>query len=739
MTTVWGNMRFVLQGLAAGLVLLGMALLGTPFAHGQTLRVEVGSGAFEDARVRRALVLGVDWSVVAQQAGQPVQRMRLDYGDETLALGGVRIDQAAARRLLAEAGYLDGAQLGLFVIHDAASAKPAEMAAAYLKRLGFVPEITPLTGEIKARLDSLLNGSVDRIRALPPILVMTFDPGGLVPLTPLADLSVAALEPRYDPVRGLLEIQVEIRNTGSGPAPAHRLRVVENNGAIAIPTIPIPGIDPGGSTRDAVRVEVPEGVRGRTLELSAEVDPDGRVREVNRRNNKTGTVRVAIAAPPRPDLIAEALDLAVENARRHVIAKVRVRNVGTATAPVSETLFVEAARLLGEPVSVRVGPLRPGAGTTVSATIPIPAGTYGRTLRMQAFADGPGTVEEADEGNNASGVVSVALVPAPRPKLPDLVIDGIGVDFEADGRTLTADIQVRNAGDAPAPGTEVTVRDIAEVLPGFVLRAAVGPLSPGQSARIDPQTVVDARFLGQTVRLQAEADAGRAVAESSERNNFSPVVAQALPVPAPRALPDLVVAKIAGDQAFWSAALDLKITVRNVGAAASDSSDLLVGQSNGPVLATARLPRLQPGESRTVRLRVRPDTGLAGGAREIEAVADFSARLTEADETNNARLQTFQIRSPALPWAGIGAGTLGGLLLLGRLVLRRRPSDGSAQDPRAVPAGGVILRPRPDPGRQTLAPGDSPPRILFEVTLRPVSDPGVALVVHDPPSERADT
>jgi hypothetical protein len=101
----------------------------------------------------------------------------------------------------------------------------------------------------------------------------------------LSDLVVEFKGHRFDPRSGRLFLSVWVENVGRGLSPATTV----NARATDLPSraAPVQALRPGQGTAVEIALPIPDRLRGQEHLFVVEVDPDGRIAELNERNNET--------------------------------------------------------------------------------------------------------------------------------------------------------------------------------------------------------------------------------------------------------------------------------------------------------------------------------------------------------------------------------------------------------------------------------------------------------------------
>jgi subtilase family serine protease len=205
-------------------------------------------------------------------------------------------------------------------------------------------------------------------------------------------------------------------------------------------------------------------------------------------------------------------------------------------------VFYLAPGLLPGPANVllgsrAVGVLAPGALSTATTTLTIPAAAEPGTWRILAIVDEANASPERNDTNNVRVSADLEVTPY----RPDLTLTALAPPATvAAGRPLAIRHTVRNAG--PAPAGPFTIRfhlsaddalDAADVLLGA--RALAGLAAGASSAAVSTVTVPAATAVPAAYRVIAVADALAQQTELDETNN----TALSAPLPMTAYRPDL--------------------------------------------------------------------------------------------------------------------------------------------------------------------------------------------------------
>jgi subtilase family serine protease len=329
-----------------------------------------------------------------------------------------------------------------------------------------------------------------------------------------------------------------------------------------------------------------------------------------------------------------------------VTVSVTTKNQGTGTASESTTRFYISTNSVWDAVDMRlpeiqaVPSLAPGIAATASIPIVVPS-TLGTGVHyLIAKADAEDVLFENQEGNNTSArTVTVG---------PDLLISTLTVPtVAAPGATITADFAVRNQGASPAAASLLRFFWSAN----SALDAADTPLAQMDLAPIDGAgtasgkatlTIPTGAATG-THYIIADADASKAVLESSEANNSA---ARAVRVGG-----DLVIAAFDAP-AVGGLGVEFTIgdTTKNTGASAISASvthfylsaDAVLTATDA-LLGTRSVGPLQAGEASVGATPVTIPDGTNPGYYYLFARADGGNIVTETQESNNGAIRSFSI------------------------------------------------------------------------------------------------
>ena len=419
-------------------------------------------------------------------------------------------------------------------------------------------------------------------------------------------------------------------------------------------------------------------VAGRTYYIGAIADYSNRVGESNEGNN--GRVLGSFTVPyRRPDLVVSSGTARVTNsATGQIYANVTVRNQGSGTAGSSYVGYY-----LSTNSTITTGDTRLSVDTTGSLSsgrseydyqyfnVPMSNLVAGRTYYIGAIADYSNRVGESNESNNGRVLGSFTVT---QPRRPDLVVSGgtARVTNSATGQ-IYANVTVRNQGTGTAGSSYVGyyLSTNSTITTGDTRLSVdtTGSLGSGRS-EYDYQyfnVPMSNLVAGRTYYIGAIADYSNRVGESNESNNGR--VLGSFTVTQPRR-PDLVVS--GGTARVTNSAtgqIYANVTVRNQGSGTAGSSYVGYYLSTNSTITTGdtRLSYDYTGSLGSGRseydyqyFNLPMSNLVVGRTYYIGAIADYTNRVSESSESNNARVLgtiTVQSRRSNLMASGGGANS----------------------------------------------------------------------------------
>jgi subtilase family serine protease len=463
------------------------------------------------------------------------------------------------------------------------------------------------------------------------------------------------------------DVQVEVKNQGPGAAIHNTLTEIEtkfylvvgntrkNLKGVSAVALPVPAND----VRTAnLAISVYSDTVPGTYSLQACADGGGDISETVESNNCT-TAAGLVTIEEVPDLIISSISNPPSSGAQGqaITVKDTVKNVGPVIADPSLTKYYlvsvadgsrQDLKLPNPPNQTPV--LKSGQTFNEQQSVTIRPETAPGQYKLQACADGTRVEPEEDEENNcktSSGNITVIAV-------PDLAVLSVSVQDAAlavtAGGSLTVSAVVTNEGLAPAKSSTmkfILVNTAGGAQKNLNGTQSIPALAPGESATVQKKVAVYSDTASGTYTVQACADSGKVVAETSEGNNCGDstdtVTVQGLVV----SDADLVVASVAladGQPADRHPGDPISITavITNQGtdvAAASTTSFYLINTATSArknLKGGQNVGALDPGASGgglASGITLYSDT--APGTYALQACADGPKKLAEANENNN--------------------------------------------------------------------------------------------------------
>jgi subtilase family serine protease len=503
-------------------------------------------------------------------------------------------------------------------------------------------------------------------------LVAETEEGNNVTARPLAigaDLVILAVSvPAAGGAGSPITVTDTTKNLGPGPAGASTTRFYLSRdglldaGDTVLGSRTVPVLAAGVSHTASTAVTIPAGTAPGTYYVIALADADHVVAETVETNN-VGAALIQIG----PDLVVTALSAPpAVGAGATITVTDTTKNQGSGTADASVTRLYLSRDGTWDTGDVFLGSravaaLAPGASSTASTVVTIPAGTAAGAYYVLARADADQVVAETLETNNvAAAAIQIGA---------DLVVSAFaGPGTAGAGAAISLTDTTRNQGGGPA-GASTTrfylstdgILDAGDVVLGS---RAVPALAGAGSSAASTVVTLPATLATGLYYLIAQADADQMLGETSEVNNTSATTILVGP--------DLIVSALTVPATAGSGgAITLTDTTRNQGgggAAASTTRFYLSRDGTldaGDVALGGRaVPAQAAGASHTGSTVVTIPAATASGAYFIIARADADDAVPETLEGNNTTARAIQIGGDLVvsaltvpPTAGAG-GTL---------------------------------------------------------------------------------
>ncbi len=426
---------------------------------------------------------------------------------------------------------------------------------------------------------------------------------------------------------------------------------------------------PGATSTGSTSLTVPTGAAAGTYYLLACADDTRILQESDEANNcgaSAGRLTVQL-----PDLVVTAVPdpPAFTRPGDALAATDTVGNPGSFAAGASVTRFflsVDPARdgsdilLAG---TRAVPSLAPGATSTGTVSVTVPAGIVLRDYYLLACADGDGAVRESDETNNCTAASAPVTV-----TIPDLAVTAVSdpPPTAAQGAGFTVTDEVEDSGPVAAGASVTRFHLSTDALRGagdtlLTGSRAVPALGPGAASAGTTGVTVPLTTRPGVYFLLACADDTAVIAESDETNNCRASTGSVQVLGA-----DLAVTALTDPPALSGPGSLFAVTetVQNLGAVTAAASvaryylsaDALKGAGDTLLTGSRAVPTLGPGATSAGTTNLTVPSTAPPGTYYLLACADDTAVIAENDETNNCAASAGQV-TVELPDLQVGSVT----------------------------------------------------------------------------------
>ena len=283
-------------------------------------------------------------------------------------------------------------------------------------------------------------------------------------------------------------------------------------------------LGPGVTNALSTTLRVPAATATGSYYVLAKADWDGAVTEGVETNN----VRASAAMKIGPDLIVAAVTApAVAVAGGTIDVADTTKNQGGGAAAASTTRFywstntsIDAADQM---IGVRSVPLlEAGVSSTLTSTLPVPAGATAGSYYVIAQADGPGGLPETTENNNTRATTAVKVG-------PDLIVSALTIPATgAAGVAIAVTDSTKNQGagasTASSTGFYLSANPTLSADDQFIGSRPVGALVAGATSTTVTMVQIPDGTLPGSYYVIGLADWNSGVVETAETNNDRPSV-----------------------------------------------------------------------------------------------------------------------------------------------------------------------------------------------------------------------
>ncbi len=400
----------------------------------------------------------------------------------------------------------------------------------------------------------------------------------------------------------------------------------------------VAGLATGGTSVESTSLSIPAATTPGSYYIIAQADADGAVTESNEGNNTLASNAFTIGA----DLIVSALTAPSTGIPGSTVTVTgTTTNQGGGSAGASTTKFYLSTNTTFDATDIFLGSravpsLAPGAASSASTALTIPAGVQGGSYYVIAQADADNAVAEFNESNNTAFSTAISIG-------PDLIVSKVSAPpASGAGLTISVTDTTKNQGVASAGAStnkfylsSDTILDSGDVLLGS---RAIPALGPGVSDTGSATLTIPAATTTGSYYVIAQADADNAVTEFNEGNNVT-VSSQAIAIG-----PDLIVwldLPASSSLASTASTITINDVTKNDSSAQAGASTTKFYLSAdaildaGDVLIGSRaVPALAPGASSSASTLLTLPVGV-GGTYYIIAKGDADNAVSELNEGNN--------------------------------------------------------------------------------------------------------
>lgn len=444
-------------------------------------------------------------------------------------------------------------------------------------------------------------------------------------------------------VNAAVTFKVMVRNNGTTEASGVYVKLFHGTAAlgsgIAIPKL-------AGGQLAELMFEHAFDANG-SYTIRAVVDPDNKIAEPDESNNeKSATVTVAGAA----DLEITAADILFSpdtvNAFEEITITAIIKNLGNQAAVNVPVRFLANGEILA---TLNLSGVNAGGSNKAILKTSLPKGSYNITVSL----DPERTL--SNEHNLINNAASRSLtVNAPATSAADLAVEKLEIapalPVQNSETILKASIVNQGGTDVATPFT-VEFKDGDTVLHAFT----VPSLAAGQRSELN----LTVNLTAGDHTISVTADAGNAIAESSETNNTA---VKQINVKSDATPADLTVASITMDKTTANVLDNVVFTaaVYNGGTTAAENFFIRI-LINGETLGEDYKVSSLPGGG-TFNLQI-PYQVTKEGTNTIQIIVDAQNNVAESDETNNAG--TFEFTAATIARPDLTIPDEGGLILSG--------------------------------------------------------------------------
>jgi subtilase family serine protease len=482
------------------------------------------------------------------------------------------------------------------------------------------------------------------------------------------DLVIAAItSPNVGGANKTISVTDTTKNQGTGPTEASTTGFYLSKDLglgpddVLIGTRQVSRLAAGASDTATTSLTIPADTAAGSYFVFAMADSPKTIVETNETNNTKWAI-LSIG----PDLTVSAVaGPATAAAGGTMVVSDTTVDHGGGAATASETGFYLSSNTALDSSDVFIGSrsvpsLDPGASSSASTSLSVPANTPTGAYFLIAVADYANTVVESAESNNSRVASQIRIG-------PDLTVSALGAQSIAGAAgsiAVTDTTSNTGSGDAgpSSTGFYLSANGTVDSSDVFIGSRSVPALAAGASSSASTSLTLPANTASGAYYVIAVADTANTVAESVESNNAR-VSGSQIKIGADLTVSGLSASSIAGaggsiavtDTTTNAGSTDAGLSVTGFYLSSNpslDSTDILVG--------TRSVPALAAGGSSTASTSLSIPANTPTGSYYIVANADNGSQIVESVETNNTKNSNAIRIGPDLTESGTTVPSVGG-------------------------------------------------------------------------------
>jgi hypothetical protein len=413
----------------------------------------------------------------------------------------------------------------------------------------------------------------------------------------------------------------------------------------------VPSLTAGSTNTATTPLTLPVGVGGTFYIVACANSSSSGFTETNMANNCAGSAAITVASA---DLAESGVSVTGTFASGGTIQVTDTATDSVGTAPASTTWFYLAGSATAQGGTYLgnrgVPSLIPGAGSSATTTLTLPAGVAGTYYIVACANSSYSGFTETNMANNCAGSAAIAVASA------DLAESGVSATgtFASGGTIQVADTVTDSLGTAPGSTTWFYLAGSATAQGGTYLgNRSVPSLAPGASSSATTTLTLPTGISGTYYVVACANSSYTGFTETNKANNCAGSKAITM---APADLSESGVS-ITGN--FTSGgAIQVTETATDAVTTAPPSttyfylSTLATAQS-GTYLGSRGVPSLTAGSTSAATTTLTLPTGIAGPYYIIACANSGGSMFTETNRANNCSSGAFTVIGPVLAESGV--------------------------------------------------------------------------------------